>query len=51
MANKSPERNELRLKLVQSFAKPLADAAIEGDLEELLEDIEKIERYIIGETE
>ena len=45
------ERIEIRMRVVQHFAKPLADASHDGYLDEALEDLEKIERYIIGETE
>ena len=52
MAHLQPqERRQIRLHMVEWFSSPLADAFLNGDLDETLEDLEKIERYIIGETE
>ena len=41
----------LRRSLVTEFVGFISDEASNGNLPEALEDLEKIERYIIGETE
>lgn len=45
------DRIELRSHLVTVFSAALAEASMHEYLSEALEDLEKIERYIIGETE
>ena len=45
------DRIELRSHLVTVFSGALAEASANEYLAETLEDLEKIERYIIGETE
>lgn len=49
--NNEETREFLRRSLVTEFVGFLSDEASNGNLPEALEDLEKIERYIIGETE
>ena len=51
MGDHTLERYELRLELVKALPQMIADASNDGVIESAIEDLEKIERYIIGETE
>ena len=44
-------REELRRSLVVQFVRYLSEEATNGTLPEAIEDLEKIEDYILGETE
>ena len=50
-ATEKARREILRRSLVTEFVGYLSEEATNGTLPEALEDLEKIERYIIGETE
>ncbi len=50
-ANGTSTRQNLRLELVKALPKLLSDASNDGVIEDALEDLAKIEDYILGETE